>query len=1201
MDKTTIAGQVIQNQDKDGMLRRALERIIQLYTDKSHFVYELLQNAEDCGASKIKFHQYADRLEVIHDGRPFSLNNLQGLCDIGKSDKSEDLNQIGEFGVGFKSVFGICETVELYSHPRDVDYKALEELYKEKGIDDIDVRKEHPYFSIRIIDFTRPEDIEDREVPDSYTTKFVFPYSVGFSFSGFDSVEKLNEVLSKRLQNLGITTLLFMKNLKSIDYEITLPNFKKSGSYQLDKTIINNHCALVSAIGETDNKKDEENKKGKKDKKEEDVFYLVFTRPVQGMQEGRTIDIAFSLKVKSDGKYEFISSKHPFISVYFPTETESKLKFIVQGPYRTTPNRSSVPADDKDNIALARQTAELLRDSVIELRDEGKLDLSLLKILPIDEDVFYSAPLFKHMFAMTRDMMQVENVLPCKNGTYASAKHVKIARGADFANLFTDELLTELIDDGREYHWLPTSLTETSNAYKTLYGFLTNTLGIEVIRPENLRDNFNENKEFLTKRDDEWLIKLYNMYATVSAAFSKERGGSKNMLTAEFIKTSTGQFVAPYRKIDGKLRTSSFMWRGYEDATYLPNVFLPSKNIEDTEDIYFVDEYIYEQCKSFFKEILSLEKPNEYEFFIRDFKRRNEGKMSISDEQHIIDVRKLLRFRQNPDYEDEVDKLIKDYVSVKCNKAGKSVYVNPRRERVYFSVNSEGMSIEQYFNHIAVYAYVDIDFYESADISAEQLRVFCVRDSITKNEFEITGEYYTGNPGHQPGWNTRGDFRWKLTLESLPEVLEYISGHPNASDSMVKSNFIFRFLMNNASKLTGIVYIGGNTPNIYNAVSEIVATLRKEESKYKYYGSRWDGKWLYTESFELVSQSEITKRDLNTQLYGDIVPNSALYEILGFKKGEADYLEEAIKDYDKLSEERQNQYLEIAFKRRYGISITEFEKQFSENINLGDGKNLQTIEESNEFPSSNVKDWDSLHKHVAKVLHYAKPVKYENIVRKIRTSLNDDEIRTYLKNMYKVKGVYKFACQMCHKTCEDLEKGQIGKSPKLELDAMNLCLCPNCATKFRKMQVDNHNLKSFLEDIENLSESEIENAEPVEVAFGNEVIWFTQTHIAEIRELIILQKTADEYEDVDNEQIETDDNENQEIFRDFPSYVSQPMDNQVVYEGCHITYRKMWTGEEYNNQLQSVKYPLHKAFLGCSVGDVIKFRGKEYEIIEIKN
>ena len=75
---SSIADKVRIAQDKDGMLRRALERIIQLYTDRSHFVYELLQNAEDAEAKSIKFVQYADRLEVMHDGRPFTEENLKG-------------------------------------------------------------------------------------------------------------------------------------------------------------------------------------------------------------------------------------------------------------------------------------------------------------------------------------------------------------------------------------------------------------------------------------------------------------------------------------------------------------------------------------------------------------------------------------------------------------------------------------------------------------------------------------------------------------------------------------------------------------------------------------------------------------------------------------------------------------------------------------------------------------------------------------------------------------------------------------------------------------------------------------------------------------------------------------------------------------------------------------------------------------------
>ena len=64
MGSENIVNEVMQNQDKDGMLHRALEKIIQLYTDRAHFVYELLQNAEDAGASMVKFVQYPDRLEM---------------------------------------------------------------------------------------------------------------------------------------------------------------------------------------------------------------------------------------------------------------------------------------------------------------------------------------------------------------------------------------------------------------------------------------------------------------------------------------------------------------------------------------------------------------------------------------------------------------------------------------------------------------------------------------------------------------------------------------------------------------------------------------------------------------------------------------------------------------------------------------------------------------------------------------------------------------------------------------------------------------------------------------------------------------------------------------------------------------------------------------------------------------------------------
>ncbi len=1081
MAKMAIADQVLQRQDKDGMLRRALERIIQLYTDKSHFVYELLQNAEDAGASRIKFEQYEDRLVVLHDGHPFSMDNLQGLCDIGKSDKTDDLNQIGEFGVGFKSVFGICETVRLYSHPSKADQDAG-----------------YHQFAVEIKDFTHPVDIDDQEVDFGYTTKFVFPYSVGFTFSGFTTVEKLNEVLSKRLQNLGITTLLFMKNLQSIDYKIDLPKLKTNGSYVLDKVTVNDHCSLVSAIGETGAKKENE-----------EISYLVFSRTVTGIQAGRTIDIAFAVTVGEKGEYTFTSAKTPYISVYFPTETESKLKFIVQGPYRTTPNRSSVPADDKDNMDLAEQTASLLRDSVIELRDSGKLNFSFLNILPVDSEVFYSAPLFECMFSETEDMMMEEALLLCKDGTYATADSVKIARGSDFAEVLSEELLTELLDDGTEYHWLPTFLTETNKTYKTLYDFLTDVLDIEVIRPENLRNAFNNNRAFLPRRDEEWLVKFYNMYDSVGGAFEKKRGGS-NMLTAEIIKTSKGTFIAPYRKSDGT-EQNAFYYRGYENASYLPNIFLPSTNTDGMDDIAFVDDVMLQKCRHFFTEILNLQKPNEYEFFIRDFKRRYEGGMAISDDQHITDLKRLLHYRGNSDYRDEVNTLLKKYLKVRCIKDGKKVYANPSKEKVFFSVNSEGMSIEQYYSHIISYPYVDVDFYKIEDVDIEMLKSLGILEQVATGLDKTNGEYYTGNPGRQPEWTTYQSFRWKLSLDKLDAVLEYISSHPKAPNSMAKSSFIFRFLQNRENMLSGTVYVGGSAPNISNTYSDIVMKLRHDGPKHQYYGMKWNGKWLFTESGELVSQKEITKRDLHPQLYGDVRPESKLYEILGFAKSEEDQLEEAAKDYDQLDDETKEQFFEIELRRRYGISITDLEENYGSGAVTGVTAPVYTLQDTFEFPSAKVKNWDSLRKHVAEVLVFASPVKYEYKVRKIRVSKPDSEIDAYLRSMYRVEGSYKYACQMCHEPVAIFEKCQLSTGMEKELDAMYLCMCPNCASEYRRMRSDEYDLQEFLDEITYLEEQDINSHDPVKIDFGNESIWFTQTHIAEIRELMALKDAADEY------------------------------------------------------------------------------------------
>ena len=92
-----------------------LDLLGQLYSERTHFIFELIQNAEDAGATELAFELFEDRLELRHDGRPFTEADVRGVCGVGKSGKSGDLTAIGKFGIGFKSVYAYTKSPRVYS------------------------------------------------------------------------------------------------------------------------------------------------------------------------------------------------------------------------------------------------------------------------------------------------------------------------------------------------------------------------------------------------------------------------------------------------------------------------------------------------------------------------------------------------------------------------------------------------------------------------------------------------------------------------------------------------------------------------------------------------------------------------------------------------------------------------------------------------------------------------------------------------------------------------------------------------------------------------------------------------------------------------------------------------------------------------------------------------------------------------------
>ncbi len=86
-----------------------------MYSDFSHFVFELLQNADDYGATKVSFKLDCEELVIEHDGSPFTEENVRAISYFGKSTSRDDLVKTGRFGLGFKSVFAFTATPIIHS------------------------------------------------------------------------------------------------------------------------------------------------------------------------------------------------------------------------------------------------------------------------------------------------------------------------------------------------------------------------------------------------------------------------------------------------------------------------------------------------------------------------------------------------------------------------------------------------------------------------------------------------------------------------------------------------------------------------------------------------------------------------------------------------------------------------------------------------------------------------------------------------------------------------------------------------------------------------------------------------------------------------------------------------------------------------------------------------------------------------------
>ena len=287
---------------------------------------ELLQNADDVGATAFYVCRYNDYIFVANNGRPFDIKDVESLCRSASSNKVRGAS-IGYRGIGFKSVVSFAREIHLISGDFKITFS--------KELSRVVVPQAQRIPLIRIPHDIRTEVV--KEIENELARIQSAGYSTVFIFSG-NAANQIDEEYT----SFKYSTLLFLNSVKNI-------------KVSLSKTV----TASVSYLDKND--------KGRKlriitDSQISD--WLVCTK------DG--CSIAFNIE---NGIIKRLPKSEALIHAFLPTEDSCGLGVVVNGDFSTDPSRRHLILDNKTKTVISNLCAiylNLLKKCLQIIDDEAK-------------------------------------------------------------------------------------------------------------------------------------------------------------------------------------------------------------------------------------------------------------------------------------------------------------------------------------------------------------------------------------------------------------------------------------------------------------------------------------------------------------------------------------------------------------------------------------------------------------------------------------------------------------------------------------------------------------------------------------------------------------------------------------------------------------------------------------------------------------
>jgi hypothetical protein len=356
------------------------------YADPSHFIFELLQNAEDAEASWVRFRLEPDRILFEHNGRPFDRDDIEGITGIGNTTKLDDGHKIGSFGIGFKSVYVVTDRPEVHSLIEGEPLAfAIESLVVPKLI------------------------ASDNSVA---ATQIILPLRP-------DRADNTLETARAGLTASGARALLFLRHVKRLEW-IDGESRGRAEVHDSEGSIRSIRSTLPDGTIQQDR-------------------FLILARAVEQQADRKQYEVKAALRMNHGG--DLIAEETPMrLMVFFETEEATGLHFAVHGPFQLTDNRGNIKRDDPWNQHLVSTIGEMIADALPDFRERGLLKRGVLDLLPNGSDEL--PPAFAPIRVAVTAKFIEDALIPAHGGGFATAR-TAIRAPSDLRDLLGESGLAE--------------------------------------------------------------------------------------------------------------------------------------------------------------------------------------------------------------------------------------------------------------------------------------------------------------------------------------------------------------------------------------------------------------------------------------------------------------------------------------------------------------------------------------------------------------------------------------------------------------------------------------------------------------------------------------------------------------------------------------------------------------------------------------